>query len=333
MPVTLLLGPANDGMFPAETVAMRLPDFRMLVLLALFLPLAIARAQEAVSSIEQARLFQSTPKTSDATVNADGMALPASEGDATDDSFGAQMILKNQPRVRTFVLAGDASLFYTDNVALTRRDRRGDAFFVGHAAASWTPRLSPTVEAQIGAAASVFRYHRTSELDFTSLTAGAGLSWAPTNFGGVSLFARYDFIELLNRQSSEILQDHEFTVGAQRTFALGRSHSIVVGGTGMFGISTPDAAQRNQTGLFIGYHLQVTRAFGADLFYRPAFYYYGEADRRDFNQTVSFNLRYQLTPWADANGFLAFTDNRSNRSVFDYEVVSTGAGLGVTVRF
>jgi hypothetical protein len=310
-----------------------LPSSRLFFALCLGLSLHKAAAQQAISSIEQSRLFQQTPAPTSTNVTADGMALPASGSTSDDDSFGDQVILKSQPRLPTFVVSGDASFFYTDNVALTGHDRRDDTFLVGRVAAVWMPRIAPTLEAQVSASASTFRYNNTSELDFTNLSLGAGLSWTPQNLRGVVLFARYDFIELLNRHSDEILQGHEFTVGAQKVFALGRSHAISVGAFAMVGFANPDEAQRDQVGVFAGYRLMLTRAFEADVQYRLAGQFYNDAERNDLNQVLSLNLRYRITPWAEANASFSFGNNRSDHSVFDYNVVNTGAGVGLSVRF
>ncbi len=283
-------------------------------------------------AIEQARLFQKPSGITNTSVTADGMAI----GDANpsdDDSFGDQMILKSQPRPKTIVLSADASVFYTNNVALTNRAKIDDEFIVAHVGGGWTPHVARNLDAQFGVSVSTFRYNHTSSLDFTNLGFGAGLYWSPENFHGIGLFARYDFIELLNRHGREILRDHEFTVGAQKVIALGRSHAITLGATGMAGISTPRSAQRDQAGLFVGYQLQVTRNLDTELLYRPAVHFYNSNGRVDLNQVVSWNFRYRFSSWAEANAFFSYGDNRSDRSVFDYNVFTAGAGIGFTGRF
>jgi hypothetical protein len=293
----------------------------------------MARAQQAVSSIEQARLFQKTPTATNTAVNADGTPLGDTDTSSDDDSFGTQVILKSKERVRQFAITGDASVFYTNNVALTRSGKIDDVFFVANAGASWTPRLNPHLEAQLAAHASIFRYHDTAALDFENLGVGAGLFWTPENFGGIGVFAHYDFIELLNRHSDEILNDHEFTIGAQKIFSMGRCQSFTVGASAMAGITDPESARRQQLGLFFGYHLQVTRALETEIFYRLAFQFYDAANRNDFNQVISWNLRYRIATWADLNAFFSYGNNRSEDSAFDYSVATGGGGMGVTLRF
>ena len=311
---------------------MSFPLCRTIFFVILVVTFQKAHAQQAVSSIEQSRLFQQTPTATNLAVNADGTAL-ADGDESSDDSFGTQVILKERERSRAFLLTGDTSVFYTSNAALTPDARIDDAFLVADAGLSWAPRLAPRVEAQFGLRASIFRYNRTSVLDFENLGAGAGLSWNPENFGGVGLFARYDFSQLLDKHSSKILSDHELSVGAQKSFALSRSDAINAGLVASAGVTDPHSAQRDQLGVLIGYHRDLCRGVDTDLTYRVALYRYNHDGRVDVNQVLSANLRYRFNVSLDAEIFLSFGDNRSNRSLYDYEVFTGGGGLGLHVRF
>ena len=307
------------------------PTLGIIVAFLALIAFSAAQAQQAASSIERARLFQSTPNS---TVNADGMALAEDESEASsDDSFGTQVILKKRERVRTFLVTGDASLFYTDNAALTPHGKIDDAFVVANAGASWTPRINPRLEAQLSAHASIFRYNSTSVLDFENLGSGAALFWSPEHFADIALFARYDFTELLDRHSDEILQDHAFTVGGQKIFAVGRSQAFTLGASVMGDIAEPSSAQRQQAAVFAGYHWQITRAFEADLYYRFAGYFNNRADRTDGNHVVSGSIRCRLSRFADLNGFLSWSTNQSAEDGFDYDALTAGGGIALTLRF
>ena len=229
------------------------------------------------------------------------------------------MILKTQPRVRPFVVTGGASVFYTDNVALTQRAPVDDAFFVANLGVSWISPIAPRLEAQLAAHSSIFRYDNTSVLDFDDIGFGAGLFWTPDHFGGVELFTNYAFTELINRQGDEILRDHQFAVGGQKVFPLGRVHAFVAGAAVVAGLAEPESAQRDQAGLFLAYRLQVTRSLGFEFLYRFAGHFYNETDRTDRNQILSATLRYRLREWADINAFFSLTDNRSDHSAFNYD--------------
>ena len=294
------------------------------------------RAQQAAaasSAIEQARLFQQTPATPVAPVDENGNAIGSNSDTSGDDSFGAQVLLKDQERVRPFTLSAGATGYGTSNVALTRRHAQSDAFVIADASASWNRGLSPELQMILGLQASTFRYDEFSGLDFDSFGGGTGLSWTPRRWSGVNIFGRYDFTELLNRDGDEILRDHQFTFGAQKVFALGRSHAVTTGLLGAVGISTPFAAQRDGVGPFVGYQLRLARALETGVFYRLSYYLYTSGNRQDLNQAFSWNLRYHFNDWAEADAYFSFGANRSNASAFDYEVVSGGGGVGFTVRF
>ena len=90
--------------------------------------------------------------------------------------------------------------------------------------------------------------------------------------------------------------------------------------------------QRDQIGFAIGYHLQLARNFVADFGYRNSGYFYNNG-RSDLNQVFSLALRYYLTSWAAMEGFMSGAINNSNRSAFDYDVFTSGGGVGLTIRF
>ena len=298
----------------------------------IFAGLRCASAQQAVSPVEQARLFKELPTSTNREVEASAQVL-GDDDTTSDGSFGEQVILQSQPRIRAFVITGDASVFYTNNAALTPHNKIDDVLFVSNAGVSWTPQIAPRLEAQIAAHGSIFRYDKTSALDFQGLGLGAGLFWNPDHFAGVELFAHYDFIELIDRHSEEILRDHEFAIGAQKIFPLGRAHAFVVGASLIAGVAAPESAERDQAGVFLAYRIQATRSLGVEFLYRFAGYFYNDPARTDRNQLLSVSARYRLLEWADINAFFSFADNRSDHSAFTYNAITNGGGLSATVRF
>ena len=286
------------------------------------------------SVIDQARLFREANSPATLRDAADDTALPASDDTGSeDDSMGVQQILKEHDKRPTLVISAGVSEVFTSNAALTRNEERPDVFGVGEVGVAWTPRLSPTVEVNAGAHASLFRYVRTPELDFANLGVGAGLTWAPQNLGGVSFFARYDLTELLGSDGDHILTDNVFTGGTQKVFAFGRAHALTLGATGSLGISDPQSAQRHQASVFASYHVQIARDFGADLLWRPSGHFYEQLDRTDFNNIISLTLRYKISKFADLTAFASYGANRSETPAFDYDVLTTGAGVVLALRF
>lgn len=294
----------------------------------------MALGQQPNSPIERARLFQTTPGVTNPAVNADGMALSQEESDeSSDDSFGKQVILKKRERLRTVLVSADVSLFYTNNAALTPNHKIDDAFAVANVGISWTPRINPHLEAQISGRASIFRYHRTSALDFENFTLGGALFWAPEHFNDITLFARYDLVELLDRHSREILRDHVFSVGAQRIFRVGSSQTFTLGVAASAGIADPASAQRQQASIFASYRWEITRAFDAEVSGRLAGYYYNHADRMDGNLVAAANLRYRLSRFSDLSAFVSLVSNQSDTAGFDYNAFTAGAGIALAFRF
>jgi hypothetical protein len=313
----------------------------------------IAKAQEALSStprsgfpaegfsfaqtnaaIEQSRLLRQAEPPVNLNVDANGNALPESESTTSnDDSFGAQQILKSQEQPRPFLASGGISFIYTDNVALTRKGTRDDAFAVVDAGLAWSPKLANNLEATVGLHAAIFRYVDTTALNFENLGASAGFSWSPPALRGLAIFGRYDFTELLDSDSHELLTEHAFTLGVQKSVSFGRSHGITLGVLGIAGLSDPGDAQRQQISAFLDYRLQLTRKLETDLLVRPAVQFYDKAERTDFNQVVSGSVRYRFNQWADANAFLSYGLNRSERAAFDYGALTTGGGAAINIKF
>ena len=317
---------------------------RFLSIALLAVPFFSASAQVAMTpdgalvaqntAIEQSRILNPPGGQGATGMTADGTALSSSASTGgEDDSFGAQQILKDQERVREFVVSGDASVFYTNNVALTRRNTISDAFFVGNAGLSWYHNINSQLQIQIGGHASIFRYFDTSALDFENLGAGIGLSWVPQTPWGISIFARYDFTELLDKHSNELLQDHEFTIGAQKIWVFNRRHSLTLGVVGSVGISDPFAAQRDGVGGFAVYRLALTDRLDTEIGYRLGGFFYNEGGRNDFNQIVNLGLHYHFTPWMELGGFFSFTSNLSSVDAFKYGVINTGGGIAFTLWF
>jgi hypothetical protein len=308
------------------------PTGRLLFAFLACFAFSAARGQQASSSIERSRLFQSTPNAA-GSVDANGTLLPVEETDSSDDSFGTQVILEKREPVRTLVIAADTSVLYTDNAALTPHDKIDDVLFVTNAAVSWTPRINPQLEGQLAAHTSIFRYNSTSVLDFENLGFSGALFWTPEHCNNIAFSARFDFIELLDRHSHEILRDHELTVAAEKTFALGKHQTVTLGATLMGGIAEPSSAQRQQAGVFADYRWQLTKALDVDLYYRVAGHFYNRADRTDCNHVLSGSIRYRLSRYADLNAFVSFGSNRSDTAGFDYNAITGGGGVVLAFRF
>jgi hypothetical protein len=293
---------------------------------------SIADGQQAVSSINQARLFTTPSASAVAPVEPTGNAGEDSAR-TEDDSFGTQIVLKNQQRVPLLTVYTNTSAFYTTNVDLAPDHTRGDAFLIADAGVAWRRAISATLLADAILGGSVFRYDRASELDFERLAAGTGLTWAIPGGGGAVAFGRYDFTELLDTEGGELLRDHAFTAGAQKVFSFSRPHSLSVGVFGVGGISIPNSQEREQAGAFGGYHLQFSRSVGADLLYRYAAQFYTENGRIDHNQTLALAVSWTITAWLRLDALVSAARNDSNRAAFEYDAFNSGGAARLSARF
>jgi hypothetical protein len=311
-------------------------DCKPLIWLGACLAALPAIAQPVQTQIEQARRFDQQVAPIRATESGSSLGAleetaPSSPGDS---DLGTQAILRNQFAPQRWLVFGEIAGYYTNNVALTRRSTFDDYFMVATFGASYRPKITEQLEAEITARGSQFRYREYDQLNFTSLDFGGGLSYRVPQLGGVTLFARYNFNDLISEESGdEFFQNHTITTGAQKIFPLARAHAIVLGAAAQWGFADPEEAERDEYSIYAGYHVELTRSFHADLFYRAAYYRYSAADRDDVNQNVSASVRYRLTDWASVNASASFGFNRSSEEVFDYDVINSGGGLAVDVRF
>lgn len=306
------------------------------LILALFwTALGLARAQQAVSSITQSRLFTNPSAPGTTSVNANGTALADEESPPTtgDDSFGAQIIMKNQERRRCFSVFTNVSVFHTNNVDLTPRRARSDSFLAVNIGTAWRPALSREFLAEVSVGSSLVRYDRARELDFQKLTGGAGVTWLVPRTSGIIVFSRYDFIEVLDSGNNELLQDHELTTGVQKIFTFGRSHFLTTGVAGILAVTTPRSQERDQAAFHAAYRLRITRSVDADLLYRYAAQFYSQGDRVDHNQTLSLALGFIPNRWFRLAASLSAARNDSNQSPFDYDVFNFGGGLSAEISF
>lgn len=256
---------------------------------------------------------------------------PASPG---DDDLGLQQILSRRERYRAFTLFGDVSSFYTSNAFLTKRNTRSDAYVVGQVGAIWQPQIIGNLFGEITLRQQFFRYDEFDVLDFNALNTGTGLSYLLSDFGDILVSLRYNYQRLSPRDSfAAFYENHSITPGAQKVFPFSRAHYAYLGWNSQISFTDPNAPQRDEHALFIGYNANLTRSLVAQAYYRLAYFDYANNNRDDLNHTISAGLSYNFTPWLSLNGSVAGNFNQSNQSQFDYETATVGGGLSMRYRF
>lgn len=311
---------------------MRLRRSLFLSFAALALPVTLTRAQEP--RIEQARQIDAlSPGTAPSLRALDSGSFERTAG-RDGESFGIQQILKDEVRLRPFRAFADISAFVTNNVALTPKAPLSDSFLVATFGFEYRRPLPGGIQFESTLRVAGFRYNEYRVLDFNSVDAGGGLSYHAEKLGGIDLFVRYNFNQLLSAETDDtFFTNHTITAGVQKALPFSQAHYAFFGVTGQVGFADPKPAGRSEFAAYAGYHLQATRNFEVDLLYRYAYLIYPETDRADHNQTVSLGFRYRFTDWLSVSATTYAAWNRSDRDAFDYDVANGGGAITLSLQF
>ena len=295
-----------------------------------------ASAQVADVAIEQARQFARPPVAVDGAAGAASADFPKFESlGSGDDAFGAQVIMKEQPRFKPFTAFAEVAAFFTNNVGLAKRSRQEDKFLIASAGAAYARPLRENVRLDAGVRSSIYRYAEYRDLDFQSVDASLGVAWTPPPLRGTELLLRYSFTDLTTAEHGfEFFKNHAVLTGAQKVFQISRAQAGYGGVNAQWSWADPREAGRDEYSAFAGYRVQATRHVDVDFFYRYGRFVYRAAHgRQDDNHAVSLALRYAPSEYfsISASTFAGF--NRSNQSQFDYDVVTVGCALQGSIRF
>jgi len=286
------------------------------------------------SRVEQAQRYQAGT-TSQSATSADTGLVPAGLAPPSpgDRDLGQQVLLKRQTKATPFSAFATLSGYYTSNAALTNVARVDDFFFVGEVGVSYQPRITRELVAEITVREDDFRYAHYGALDFESLNAGTGLIYTPQFLGGIALSARYNYNRLTDgKEHNQFFENQTLTLAAMRSFELSKAHYFYGGVSAVLGWSDPVAPQRDEYGISMGYHVNWSRSFSSELYYRPALFAYTHG-RDDWNQTLALSLKWDVTRWFNLTGTLSEGFNNSNEHVFDYQVFNGGLALTGTITF
>ncbi len=294
-----------------------------------------ALAQNPSAAIESSRLrsseagpqFQSQSLPLGA--NVEQLALRTSG----DLDLGVQLIMKRQEREEPFRIFADTAEFFTSNVALTRTGARSDSYFFGDVGFTYNKHITDDLQVEATVRQSFFRYSTYSRLDFEDMNAGTGLTYQLKKVWDVTVFGRYNFERMTQENANrDFFRNSTITIGAQKTFSFNNGNYAYFGYSSIFGFSAPTSAERDEHGIFAGAHYNFSRQLSAELYYRIAAFPY-TVGRTDLNQTAVLTLAYAFNDYARLTASVSFTSDRSNHSVYDYDVANTGGGLAFQLRF
>ena len=251
-----------------------------------------------------------------------------------DQDLGEQWMLKFKEKEKPFSLFTDFAGYATNNVALTENGTKRDQFLVGQVAASYQPKITANLLAEFTFREAFFRYNHFDQLDFDSQNAGAGLSYLAPNLWNLAFFGRYNYNRVLDAiNEDEILTNHTLTAGFQKSFVLSRAHYLYAGYASQFGFANPIAAQRDEHGAYAGYHVNLTRTFQGDFFYRIAVFDYAKGGRVDLDETINGSFQYYFTKWLYAYTSASLIINNSNKNLLDYNAFNGAVGISANFKF
>jgi hypothetical protein len=262
---------------------------------------------------------------------ADGRAAPS----PNDADLGEQAILKRAEEYQPFTIAVGAPFYYTSNATLARSGERSDFLVAPTAAVYYQPRLTRTLYGLLVVQQQFFYYNRFSGLDFGSFDVAAGLTYFLPQFHNLVLHGRYDYNRLTSsdRVFDDFFSNHSFIVGAEVPFQFGRAHQLSIGGDINVSLGADrQTPRRSDYDAFVGYSLHVTRSFSLDTAARVVFRDYAN-DRNDISGLLAASANYRLTNWWTASVISSFAINRSNQSVFDYNVANVGGAISLSLSF
>jgi hypothetical protein len=286
-------------------------------------------------SVERADLLRTLPSVSAAP----GISPTGTEGGyaattPNNADLGEQRILKRVEEYKPFSVQLAVPIYYTSNVALVRRGERGDVIVAPGIALTYAPRITKTFFGELSVQEQVFEYGEFHELNFQSFDAIAGVVWYLPQFYNLTLRARYDFNRLTNEHWDEFYRNHSFIVGAELPYQFSRAQQFSIGTRANLSFSaTPDEPQRNDYELYVGYLAALSRSFAVSAVGRVVVRDYQIVDRADASEIIALSAYYRLTDWWVVSALGSYAWNRSDHSVFDYEVGNVGGALAFTLRF
>lgn len=250
-----------------------------------------------------------------------------------DLDLGIQVILKRREAEQPFRFFADTAEFYTNNVGLTKTNKQADSYFFADFGFTYERKLNDDLTFETTVRQGFFRYSEFRSLDFEDFNAGTGLSYDWKRLWDITVFARYNFERFTDGSlGSEFFQNHTISFGGQKTWGFNGGHYIYLGYSSIIGWASPTDAERDEHGFFLGGHYNFTRRFTGDIYYRVAVFDYS-IGRTDLNQTVVASLAYIFNDYAKLTASASFASDRSNHSVFDYDMVTTGGGLAFQLKF
>jgi hypothetical protein len=284
---------------------------------------------------DQAQLIRDQPNANGPQVSVNGVEGDHAVASPNDPDLGVQQILKHRDEYQPFSITLSTPIYYTSNVALANSGEMSDLIVAPAVGAYYDPRFTKTFYGHVGVREQLFYYNDNPVFDFGSFDVEAGFSYYLPQFYNLVLRAMYDYNRLTTKDTfNAFFENHSIIVNAELPFRFGRAQRLAIGVDANVSMTgEPDGPRRHDFDVYVGYGVNLTRALTLDVVGRVVTRDYVLTDRVDVSGILALSATYRLTPWWSASAISSFARNRSNHSVFDYDVVNAGGAMSFNVKF
>jgi hypothetical protein len=287
--------------------------------------------------VDRASLLQSqTQPPFGTSTTPEGIQDGHAAASPNDADIGEQEILKQTTTYQSFTVSLGTPIFYTSNVALTRRGEMSDIVIAPAAAVYYQPRITQTLYANFDAREQVFYYADNHSFDFGSLDVEAGLNYFMPQFHNLILRGEYDFNRLTfdDRLGDEFFSNHAIILNAELPFRFSRAQQLSVGVSTNISVGADhQSPRRNDYEGYLAYSLSLTRAFSINAVGRVVARDYHQNGRTDVSEILSATATYRVTNWCAISAISSFANSDSNKAVFDYNVANVGGAIALSAKF
>jgi hypothetical protein len=288
-------------------------------------------------NVDRAQLLQDqTQPPFGTSTTSEGVEDGHAAASPNDADIGEQEVLKRTTAYQPITASLASPIFYTSNVALTRRGEMSDVVIAPMAAAYYQPRITKTLYANFDAREQVFYYGSNHAFDFGSLDVEAGLNYFIPQFHNLILRGEYDFnrLTLDDRLGDEFFSNHGLIFNAELPFRCSRAQQLSVGvDTNISVAADHQSPRRNDYEGYLAYSVNLTRAFSINATGRLVARDYHQNGRTDVSEIISATATYRLTDWCSISAISSFAHSDSNQDVFDYNVANVGGAVALQAKF
>jgi hypothetical protein len=259
----------------------------------------------------------------------EGTEKPASE---PTDELGPIIVLKRAPRYQPIHVFSDSQYLYNSNVLLTPSNEHADEVFAETLGANFSPRLINGLASTVFVRQQFIRYSNLGRFNFATQAAGLSLQYPVRNWfilsGGFEA-DRY-FAE---KDDDEFLKDFDLSFGIRRGQYLHQRVFLYYGYQFNWLPSSPSNLSSLNNAVYAGVNLALLEQLTFMLAGRVRGLAYYQNSQFDLTYSLNASLIYKFNNYVNVRAFVSYAKNDSDNATSDYEGLTAGGGLGLTLGF